>query len=35
MLNGLLVALIPGIIIRIMDARKGIHVHHVDKDNEG
>jgi hypothetical protein len=31
MLNGLLVALLPIIVVRIMDARKGIHAHHVER----
>jgi hypothetical protein len=32
LLNGLLGALLPGILVRILDARKGIHSHHVDKN---
>ena len=31
MLNGILGGLLPGIILRILDARKGIHLHHVEK----
>ncbi|MDB6120769.1 MAG: hypothetical protein JWO08_4550 [Verrucomicrobiaceae bacterium] len=35
MLNGLLVAILPIIVVRIMDARKGIHANHITRKNGG